>query len=199
MAVDWESRKECCATFWTKFFSLIIGICMGVSGFLFAIGIFRYLNAVKRFSRDEIAHFITLGLAGISTTMFIATHAVPKRVTSEILTILAVLLVLSEGMVSHSMGLAAPTVDDCNGNGRVDFLNGTITNVNGIANTGTLGQSLGDCLDMQLIFAGSFLLLIFQTIGVFDIQRLILQRTRSKTYADRFVEMGIREGPPVEG
>jgi hypothetical protein len=42
------------------------------------------------------------------------------------------------------------------------------------------------CLPLYLI------LLLFQLVAIFDVQRLLLQRVRSKTYGERFYEMGIR-------
>eukprot|EP00658_Telonema_sp_P-2_P053170 TRINITY_DN41613_c0_g1_i1.p1 TRINITY_DN41613_c0_g1~~TRINITY_DN41613_c0_g1_i1.p1 ORF type:complete len:115 (+),score=26.06 TRINITY_DN41613_c0_g1_i1:84-428(+) len=57
---------------------------------------------------------------------------------------------------------------------------------------GSLGQSLGNCVDSEIIFAGAFMLIIFHIISLFDTQRMLVSRIKSKTYGERFVEMGIR-------
>ena len=201
MSEGWEERRDCCVKFVVKFFSLIIAIAACFSTFIYAIGIFRYISAVQRFKRDEVAHFFGLGCAVLSSAMDLALHTMPHKAQPQSLTILTIIMIVASGMVGHSLGLAAPTVDDCDETNRQNFFNGTIQTVGQISHevitspgvtTGSLGQSLGNCRDMQLIFAGCFMFLFFQSIALFDIQRIILKRVRSKTYGDRFVEMGIR-------
>jgi hypothetical protein len=103
------------------------------------------------------------------------------------------------------LGLSAPTVDDCdelgitnatfwkaqvNDLGNIGYAIAAGTNVSTII--GRLGQPITNCVDNEIIFAGGFMLLIFHSVAIFDVQRMLLTRVKAKTYGERFVEMGIK-------
>lgn len=198
--MDCDETLECLGTFFRRFFTLIVLVSSMVSCFIYTVGVLRYIRSIGQFKRLEIPHFMALVLAVASTVIYCLLHCSPKKMY-RLMYGLSVLLVLSIGMLSHSLGITAPVVDDCDEMSATQLLNstraglhfGNLTSVQTIAvNTGSLGQSLGNCVDNQVIFAGAFMLATFQILALFDVQRMLLERVRTKTYGERFVEMGIR-------
>jgi hypothetical protein len=210
MAVDVESLKDKVAKFASRFFSLIIAGLNCIASLVLIIGFFKFAVTQGTFYRTEVAHFFTAVISTASTVGFLALHLVPRK-RYRVLYMLSGLLVLSIFFTAHSLGLVAPTVDDCDEKGllyNVSTLFNTTTGtaqdaVDAVTNRnqttsittsliGSLGQSLGNCVDSEIIFAGSFMLIIFHIISLFDTQRMLVSRIKSKTYGERFVEMGIR-------
>jgi hypothetical protein len=193
MAVDWDVAKERTASFCSKFFSLILSILCALCTFIYLIGVIRLIGT-RGATRLQVPHFIGLCFAVGSTVAYLVLHFIPRK-AYRLMYALTALLVFSVVFVGHSMGVTAPTVDDCSG----DILSTTRGAITDIANKtqngdpkGDLGQSLGDCTDETIIFSASLVLVLTQTVAIFDVQRLLLDRVRAKTYGERFVEMGIK-------
>ena len=203
MPLDLEDFREKTLRFFGTFFSLITAVCSCIGCFVYVIGVLRFVNTQQTFYRTEVAHFIGMLFAIASTLGYLALFFVAKK-SYRVLYLLTFIIVLSLFLVSHSLGLVAPTVDDCDELGVFinGFVNRTYTDASNIGNSlrggnvteirGSLGQSLGNCVDSELIFAGAFLLLVFQMVTLFDLQRTLIGRVKSKTYGERFVEMGIK-------
>jgi hypothetical protein len=194
MPVDTEALKDNLESFCSKFFSLIIACCLGVSNFVYLIGTLRLIFSLQRFKRLEVAHFLGLGFALSANVCYLVLHFIPKKKYS-LMHVLTGLLLLSLFFTGLSMGVTGPTVDDCNDgiqeaehNVEDSFRDLNLTTVR----KGALGQSLGTCRDDTVIFAASILLNFFQIVALFDVQRLLLSRIRNKSVGERFVEMGLR-------
>lgn len=205
MAVDVESFKDKLGRFFSRFFSLILAGLNCIASLVLLIGFFKFAVTQGTFYRTEVAHFFAAVISTASTVGFLALHMVPRK-RYRVLYLLSGLLVLSIFLTSHSLGLVAPTVDDCDEEGLLynvsalinttkDTASGVvhgITSGNTTSWVGSLGQSLGNCVDSEIIFAGAFMLIIFHIMSLFDTQRMLVTRIKSKTYGERFVEMGIR-------
>ena len=211
MAVDVESLKDKVVKFASRFFSLIIAALNCIASLVLIIGFFKFAVTQGTFYRTEVAHFFTAVISTASTIGFLALHLVPRK-RYRVLYMLSGMLVLSIFFTAHSLGLVAPTVDDCDEKGllynvttlfnttagsahdAVDAVTGRNQTTTSITTSliGSLGQSLGNCVDSEIIFAGAFMLIIFHIISLFDTQRMLISRIKSKTYGERFVEMGIR-------
>eukprot|EP00331_Platyophrya_macrostoma_P000069 CAMPEP_0176405616 /NCGR_PEP_ID=MMETSP0127-20121128/431_1 /TAXON_ID=938130 /ORGANISM="Platyophrya macrostoma, Strain WH" /LENGTH=160 /DNA_ID=CAMNT_0017784683 /DNA_START=159 /DNA_END=641 /DNA_ORIENTATION=+ len=157
------------------------------------------------FSNTGFAHFLGFLSAIASAVAFTVLHFLPKR-AYRMLYLISGILVVSIFLVSHSMGLTAPTVDDCDSLGLLNITAilaeqanslGTVGYVilkggNGTVAVGRLGQVLGGCTQSVITFVTALLIIILEVIALFDTQRMLLTRVRSKTYGERFVEMGIK-------
>ena len=199
MPIDWDDTRDRIQSFCTKFLSLIVGVLMAVGVFVYLIGVARYLAAHSGFERLEVPHFFGLAASLVSTVSYLILHCIPKK-AYRLLYFVTVSLILSIVMSSHSMGVTGPTVDECDElpTNSLNFLGEQLQSASrnntqtASLRIGALGQSLGACEDQAIIFSGCTILLLFQMIAIFDVQRLLLQRVRSKTYGERFYEMGIR-------
>lgn len=192
---DWEATRDRVQGFCSKFFSLIIGIFAALACCVYFIGVMRLITARQRFERLEVPHFLGVGFAIISTISYLVLHFIPRK-AYRLMYFLTAMLMLSIIFVSHSMGVTGPTVDDCNDDlgETAGHIGDALSNIANATTTrrGSLGQSLGDCIDETIIFAASVCVIFFHIIAIFDVQRLLLVRVRAKTYGERFVEMGIR-------
>lgn len=205
MGVDVEDLKDKVGRFLSKFFSLIVAGLSCVASFLYIIGCFKFMSTQGHFSRTEVAHFLGMIISTVATAGYLGLHFVPKR-RYRMLYTLSGILVLSVFMCGHSMGLVAPTVDDCENKGLLmgatglvnqtiwDAVNAkeVVIQMNVTEIKGQLGQSLGNCIDSEIIFAGTLMLVLFHIVAIFDTQRMLAARIRTKTYGERFVEMGFR-------
>lgn len=205
MGVDVEDFKDKACRFLSRFFSLIIAVLNLISSLIMIIGCIKFLSTQGTFYRTEVAHFIATVVATAASCGYLSLHFLPKK-RYRVLYGLGGLLVVSIFLSAHSFGLVAPTVDDCDEKGLLlgqELLNQTFRDVqdaqssftwNNVTNSihGRLGQSLGNCVDSEIIFAGTFMQVIFHIVSAFDVQRMLAARIKSKTYGERFVEMGIR-------
>lgn len=205
MSLEAEDFREkllgCCS----KFFSIIIAVLLAIMTLIYMIGAGRLIDVTDSFFSSGFAHFLGILAALASTIGYGVLHVVPRK-AYRLLYLITFLLALSIFLVSHSLGLTAPTVDDCDELGLFNatrLLNETAYTLgdvgyvilqggNGTAAIGQLGQPVNHCVDYGLTFASAFILILLDVVALFDTQRLLLTRVRSKTYGERFVEMGIR-------
>lgn len=204
--VDFDDIREKVGGFCSRFFSVIIAVLLDIMTLIYTIGAGHLVSTTDSFTSIGFAHFLGIISAIASAVLYTLLHFVPKR-AYRLLYLITITIVLSLFLVSHSMGLTAPTVDDCDDLGA--FSNATAVLANqtssigeitwiilhgGNASTavGRLGQSLGDCTSFAVTFACALIVIILQLVALFDTQRMLLTRVRSKTYGERFVEMGIR-------
>eukprot|EP00744_Colponema_vietnamica_P009217 GILI01013130.1.p1 GENE.GILI01013130.1~~GILI01013130.1.p1 ORF type:complete len:206 (-),score=11.64 GILI01013130.1:105-722(-) len=205
MGVDVHDLKDKIGNFVSKFFSLIIALLSCIASLVYIIGAFKFITYDGTFSRTEVAHVLALLVTTAATAGYFLLHFVPKK-RYRVLYSLSGLLVVSVFLSAHSLGLVAPTVDDCDDAGLLmgttSLVNRTIIDAETAKESviqmniteirGQLGQSLGNCVDSEIIFAGCFMLSVFHIIAVFDTQRMLAARIRSKSYSERFAEMGFR-------
>lgn len=186
-------------SFLRKFFSLIIAILMALITVLYVVGAGIVITGAKSFGRSGFAHFLGIVFAIVTVIGYIILHFVPRK-AYRLLYALTFILLTTMFLVAHSWGLSAPTVQDCNTAGAL-HVNTTWGGMGSIGSwlgdndvnvtIGTLGQPLGQCSGNALLFAAAFLNMILYVIALFDIQTVLLARVKSKTYGERFVEMGI--------
>ncbi|KAH9598476.1 hypothetical protein LSM04_009727 [Trypanosoma melophagium] len=190
-------------SFLRKFLSLIIGAIMAFCTLLFVIGAGRVITLERSISHSGFAHLLAIFTSIITVIFYIALHFVPRK-AYRLLYFISVMLVLTMFFVAHSLGLAAPIVDDCNALGLINYSAivekwndlgsvGVIFNnhTNKTEAIGKLGENVRYCVEEELTFASALLLLILYIFALFDVQKVLLTRVKSKTYGERFVEMGI--------
>jgi hypothetical protein len=204
--LDLDDVREKVGGFCSKFFSIIIAVLLDIMTLIYTIGAGHLVDTTDSFTSIGFAHFLGILSAIAAAAMYTLLHFVPKR-AYRLLYLITVVNVLSLFLVSHSMGLTAPTVDDCDEMGF--FKNATevlanqtstigsiswaiIHGGNATVAIGRLGQTLGDCTTFALTFVTALIIIILQLVALFDTQRMLLTRVRSKTYGERFVEMGIK-------
>eukprot|EP00796_Vickermania_ingenoplastis_P009535 gene9535-6692_t len=188
-----------------KFFSLIIGVMMAILTLVYLIAAAHYINVQKNFGKLGFAYFLAILSALVTVVGYIVLHVVPRK-AYRLLYALTGLFLLSGFLLGQAMGLSGPTVNDCRLLGSLDLKDaitssmwefgkvGWVVNNStaaGATAIGSLGQPVTNCSDHVVIFVSSFLLLILYVIGLFDVQKVLLTRVKSKTYGERFVEMGI--------
>lgn len=192
--------------FCRKFFSIIIAVLMAFFTFVYLVAASHLISETKSFGKSGFAYFLAIIVSIVAVVGYIVLHVVPRK-AYRLLYALTGLFLLSGFFISHSMGLSAPTVNDCriSGHGHHNF---TWSNVSAdmgeiqwvkqnhssrteVVTIGSLGQEVSHCGDHVAIFVATFLLLILYIIGIFDVQKVLLTRVKSKTYGERFVEMGI--------
>jgi hypothetical protein len=202
MGIEIEDFKEKLGSVVVRLFSLIIGVLAAIANLVFTIGVFREIKKDSSFSNTGFANFLAFLFTSFSTGLYLFLHFLPKK-AYRLMYLLTVLLVLSLFFSGHALGLSAPIVDDCDelgianttywsgvDLGNIGYAIASGTNVSTII--GRLGQPITNCVDNQIIFAGAFMLLVFHTVAIFDVQRMLLGRVKAKTYGERFVEMGIK-------
>ncbi|CUE72167.1 transmembrane protein, putative [Bodo saltans] len=204
--LDLDDVREKVGGFCSKFFSIIIAVLLDIITLIYTIGAGHLVRVTDSFTSIGFAHFLGIVSAIASAALYTLLHFVPKR-AYRLLYLITFVNVLSLFLVSHSMGLTAPTVDDCDDLGAFSNATAILANQtssigditwvilhggNATAAVGRLGQSLGDCTTFALTFATALLIIILQLVALFDTQRMLLTRVRSKTYGERFVEMGIK-------
>ncbi|ORC86906.1 uncharacterized protein TM35_000252020 [Trypanosoma theileri] len=190
-------------SFLRKFLSLIVGAVMAFCTLLFVIGAGRVITLERNISRSGFAHLLAILTSIITVILYIALHFIPRK-AYRLLYFISVMLVITMLFVSHSLGLAAPLVDDCNALGLINYSDivdkwkdmgsvGVIFNnhTNKTETIGKLGENVRYCTEEELTFASAVLLLILYVFALFDVQKVLLTRVKSKTYGERFVEMGI--------
>ncbi|KPI84542.1 hypothetical protein ABL78_6404 [Leptomonas seymouri] len=186
-------------SFLRKFFSLIIAILMAIITILYVVGAGMVVTQAKSFGKSGFAHFLGIVFSIVTVIGYVILHFVPRK-AYRLLYALTFILLTTMFLVSHSWGLSAPVVQDCNINGNLHINTnwsgiGSIGNVLGEDNVnitvGSLGQPVAQCNGNALLFAAAFLNMILYIIALFDVQTVLLARVKSKTYGERFVEMGI--------
>lgn len=203
--LELEDIKEKCGGFCSRFFSLVIAVLLDVLTLIYTIGAGHLVNVSDSFSSSGFAHFLAIVAAVASAVTYTLLHFVPKR-AYRLLYLITSILVLSIFLVAHSLGLTAPTVDDCdeygllnvtriigdqaNSVGDIGFV--ILKGGNATVAVGRLGQVLGDCTETVVTFTTALFIIVLDIIALFDTQRMLLTRVRSKTYGERFVEMGIK-------
>lgn len=205
-AIEFDDAREKCSVFCSKFFSIIVAISMDVLTLIYTIAAGHLVDTTDSFTSIGFAHFLGILSAIAAAALYTLLHFIPKR-AYRLLYLITVVLVMSLFLVSHSMGLTAPTVDDCDEMGAFNEATAVLRNQthsigeitwiildggNASYAVGRLGQTLGDCTTSALTFVTALLIMFLQLIALFDTQRMLLTRVRSKTYGERFVEMGIR-------
>lgn len=174
----------CCETlvsFVRKFFSLLMAIIIAAATVIYVVGAGVVITKDKSMGNSGFAHFLGVLSAIITAIGYVALHFVPRK-AYRLLYALTILFLLSLFLVSHSLGLAAIAVTKCNSDG--EYGEGTgMLNPEGILASACTGNGV--------IFAGAFLNVILYIIALFDVQAVLLSRVKSKTYGERFVEMGI--------
>lgn len=198
--LSWDSLK----TWFLRFLTLIIAICMVIFTSIYLISMATLVSRKKNFSKDGFAYFLALIVTIAGVAGYFVLHVVPRK-AYRLLYALTVLFLLAGFLIGHALGLAGPTVNDCQRLGEFNIENvtetvGKIGDViwvksnstdSGAIGIGSLGQELSYCGNHLTIFVSSFFLLILFFIGILDVQRVLLIRVKSKTYGERFVEMGI--------
>ncbi|EAN80763.1 hypothetical protein C3747_66g71 [Trypanosoma cruzi] len=200
MELDCMSRV---CSFLRKFLSVIMGILLAIFTLLYVIGAGRVITLEHNFKHAGFAYFLGIFFSIITVICYISLHFVPRK-AYRLLYFISVMLVLSMFFVAHSMGLAGPVVSDCNLLGLINYSDivakwrnmGTVGVIfNNETKTkeviGKLGEPVQHCVEQELTFATALIMLILQVFALFDVQKVLLTRVRSKTYGERFVEMGI--------
>lgn len=186
-------------TFLRKFFSLILALAMAFFTMLYVIGAGVVTTQAKSFSKSGFAHFLGIVFSIVSVIGYLILHFVPRK-AYRLLYAITFLMLTTMFLVAHSMGLAAPVVADCNAAGSLNFT-GNYTGIGSIGSIlddnnenvtiGRLGEPVAQCKSNALLFAASFVNMFLYVIALFDVQTVLLARVKSKTYGERFVEMGI--------
>lgn len=185
--------------FLRKFFSLIIALLMAVFTLLFVIAAAIIISKNKSFGKAGFAHFLAIIFSICTVICYLILHFVPRK-AYRLLYALTFLLLTTTFLVSHSFGLVAIDVNDCRISGSLSVNAswsgfgdvGSILGDNDANVTiGSLGQPVSNCGTNALLFAAAFLNLILYIVALFDVQTVLLARVKSKTYGERFVEMGI--------
>jgi hypothetical protein len=186
-------------SFLRKFFSLIVAVLMAIITVLYVVGAGMVITQAKSFGKSGFAHFLSIIFSIVTVIGYIILHFVPRK-AYRLLYGLTFILLATMFLVAHSWGLAAPVVQDCNREGNIHFDKnwtgpGSIGTILGKDNStikiGSLGEPIAQCNGNALLFAAAFLNTILYIIALFDIQTVLLARVKSKTYGERFVEMGI--------
>ncbi|KAG5485010.1 hypothetical protein LSCM1_07090 [Leishmania martiniquensis] len=185
--------------FLRKFFSLILAISMAFMTLLYVIGAGVVTTQAKSFSKSGFAHFLGIFLSIASVIGYLILHFVPRK-AYRLLYGVTFLMLTTVFLVAHSMGLAAPVVADCNAAGSLHFT-GNYTGIGSIGSIlnddnqnvtiGRLGEPVAQCKSNALLFAAAFINMFIYVVALFDVQTVLLARVKSKTYGERFVEMGI--------
>ncbi|KAK7194611.1 hypothetical protein NESM_000379600 [Novymonas esmeraldas] len=186
-------------SFLRKFFSLILALVMAAVTLVYVVGAGMVITQASSFSKSGFAHFLGVIFAIASVIGYLILHFVPRK-AYRLLYAVTFLLLATVFLVAHSMGLSAPVVADCNAANSFDF-SGNYTGIGSIGSMlndknqsvtiGRLGEPVAQCNANAVLFAAAFLNMIIYTIAVFDVQTVLLARVKSKTYGERFVEMGI--------
>lgn len=184
-------------SFIRKFFSLILALLIIATSFIYVVGACIIISKDKSFGNSGFAHFLGVLAAILTAIGYIALHFVPRK-AYRLLYGLTFMFLVSMFLLAHSLGLSAPTVTDCNAD--VSYLNlswedwtniGHVAQGNDSTIIGSMGQKVTQCGANGALFAGAFMTLILYIIALFDVQTVLLTRVKSKTYGERFVEMGI--------
>lgn len=186
-------------SFMRKFFSLFIAILIAIITVLYVVGAGIVITGAKSFGKSGFAHFLGIIFAIVTVIGYIILHFVPRK-AYRLLYALTCTLLVTMFLVAHSWGLSAPVVQDCNNNGNIHF-DKNWTGIGGIGvilgddsknyTIGSLGEPVAQCSGNALLFAAAFLNMILYIVALFDVQTVLLARVKSKTYGERFVEMGI--------
>lgn len=204
-------------SFWTKaldvvrkFFSIVFAIVMIILTIAFLAVSAKLMHLQKSFTTIGFAYFLTIIFSVVVTLGYVALHLVPRKAYRLLYALTGFFLVTSF-LMAHSMGVSALTVNDCRLEdsfnfteivtldaeklGKFERVNASNGEHNGTHNKteviGTYGEPVSFCPENVGVFVCSFLLLILYVIGLFDVQSVLLSRVKSKTYGERFVEMGI--------
>ncbi|KAG5510324.1 hypothetical protein JKF63_07652 [Porcisia hertigi] len=186
-------------SFLRKFFSLILALAMAFFTVLYIAGAGSVITHAKSFSKSGFAHFLGIIFGIASVIGYLILHFVPRK-AYRLLYAVSFTLLTTVFLVAHSMGLAAPVVADCNAAHRLDII-GNYTGIGSIGKIldedegnvtiGRLGEPVAQCRGNALLFAAAFINMFIYVIALFDVQTVLLARVKSKTYGERFVEMGI--------
>ncbi|KAG5510739.1 hypothetical protein GH5_06963 [Leishmania sp. Ghana 2012 LV757] len=186
-------------SFLRKFFSLILAISIAFMTLLYVVGAGVVTTRAKSFSKSGFAHFLGIVFAIASVIGYLFLHFVPRK-AYRLLYGVTFLMLTTVFLVSHSMGLAAPVVADCSAANSLHFT-GNYTGIGSIGSIldddnknitiGRLGEPVAQCKSNALLFAAAFINMFLYVIALFDVQTVLLARVKSKTYGERFVEMGI--------
>lgn len=186
-------------SFLRKFFSLILAILMAVITLLYVVGAGMVITGAKSFGKSGFAHFLGIIFAIATVIGYLILHFVPRK-AYRLLYAVTFLILTTTFLVAHSMGLSAPVVSDCNAIGGINIsvnytgigsIGQMLNDKNENVTTGTLGEPVAQCNGNALLFAAAFINMFLYVIAVFDVQTVLLARVKSKTYGERFVEMGI--------
>ncbi|RNF03290.1 hypothetical protein TraAM80_05853 [Trypanosoma rangeli] len=189
--------------FLRKFLSLILGVLLALCTLMYVIGTGRVITLEHNFAHAGFAHFLGILFSIFTAICYIFLHFVPRK-AYRLLYFISVMLVITMFFVAHSLGLAGPVISDCNELGIINYSEivakwkhmGTMGVIfDNATNTkvviGRLGEPVRNCVPQELTFASALMMLILQVIALFDVQKVLLTRVKSKTYGERFVEMGI--------
>lgn len=197
--MDFSEMCDKVMHFIRKFFSIVVALTMSLLTLLYIIGAGRVVTIDRSFGHAGFAHFLAILSAIVTALGYVALHFVPRK-AYRLLYALTFMFILSIFLVSHSIGLSAPVVTDCNRFGMLKNLKSisNITDFGHMTNVtdqnviiGSLGERVHICIENALMFATGFINVVLYVVGIFDVQSVLLSRVKSKTYGERFVEMGI--------
>ncbi|EPY36950.1 hypothetical protein STCU_00325 [Strigomonas culicis] len=164
---------------------------------LYVIAAGRVVTLEKSMGHAGFAHFLAIVFSIVTAICYLILHFVPRK-AYRLLYALTFLLIITMFLVSHSIGLVGPTVTDCGTfshnftkNWTMGSIGEIIADDNTTAKVGSLGQTVANCSLNELTFAAGFINIVMYIIAIFDVQNVLLSRVKSKTYGERFVEMGI--------
>lgn len=193
-----------------KFFSVVFAIVMIILTIAFLACSAHLIHISKNFEKLGFSYFLTIIFSVVVAVGYVALHLVPRK-AYRLLYALTGFFLAAAFLMGHSMGTSALTVNDCRIENHLNFSSliasdvgqlGHIDRVNTTSHghnqthnhtvvIGTYGEPVTHCPDNVGIFVCSFFLLILYFIGLFDVQNVLFSRVKSKTYGERFVEMGI--------
>lgn len=209
-----DACVDCLCSLVAKFCSLIVAFSMTVGGIVYIIGVAKLTHSWGSMDRIVVAHFCAMISTFLANVCYIYLFLRGQKQV-QFMSVLSTLLLISFMLVAHSIGVAAPNVVDCGSNFTVvsdtfgetagNAVNGAVKTItNKTLNTtvliwhgrGSYDQSLVGCHDQAIVLGGAIVVGFFQLVAIFDVQRVLLRRVRSKTYGEIFVEMGISSAGP---
>lgn len=193
-----------------KFFSVIFAIIIIVLTIAFLACSAHLIHVSRNFEKLGFSYFLAIIFSVVVAIGYLALHLLPRK-AYRLLYALTGLFLISALLVGHSMGVSGITVNDCRIESSINFTMKIVDEIDEMGNIngwnitidtnedkhnhtkviGTYGETVNHCSDNVGIFVCSFFLLILYVIGLFDVQNVLMSRVKSKTYGERFVEMGI--------
>ncbi|CCW71371.1 unnamed protein product [Phytomonas sp. Hart1] len=178
-------------TFIRKFLSLIIGLVLTFGVAIYVVGSSFVIFKDDNLGNVGFTHLIAILLSTGTTFIYLTLHFIPRKAYRLLYTITGLLL-LSIFFCAHSLGLTVPTVSDCsNGN----FQQMSVKSKGGSKDMnvvfGSIGQEIRTCSGNKMLLVGALITILMMIAAIFQVQMILLNRVRSKTYGERFVEMGI--------
>lgn len=200
----WDTCVDCMCSAIAKFCSLVVATSMFLGEIVYMVGVAKLVSTWGGVERIIGAHVVGMAVSLLALIGYLYLFFRGQK-QQQFMSFLTILLIVSFTLIAHSVGIAAPSVIDCDNNFTLIDSFGEVTGnvINGFSNV-TLNRtfikypvnsyegSLLGCHDQSIVLGGAIVVGFFQLVAIFDVQRVLLRRVRAKTYGDRFSEMGIK-------